>query len=327
MWKGGLALALWLALVGSALAGDIAIDPAIAANKQSLKVVQRNLNDAGFRVGKPDGVFGARSKNAFSDFLAQYGPTLPKRLDEASATRLAHVAHMRSASPWDVKPANFHPFILAMKFGFDLRQATDVSCPASKCTANPEMLAIGDLTGDGIPEIVYDTDFNTHDGRHVNLPAPLKIFTRDKNGRYSVLPVKTDQKGGVARVDSRQAIIADFNGDGVGDLFVATTGLDQQPFPGEQNVLLLSSPNGLVDRSRTNLPVQNDFAHGVAAGDLDGDGDHRAQRGCDRHGRHFGGGVRGGLRGGACRDRAAAADLCRRTAARCGHRPHGDRRR
>lgn len=68
-------------------------------------------------------------------------------------------------------------------------------------------------------------------------------------------------------------MIADFNSDGIDDLFIAATGVDGPVFYGEQNVLILSSPNGPIDVSFENLPIIDDVAHGADAGDIDGDGD------------------------------------------------------
>jgi hypothetical protein len=76
---------------------------------------------------------------------------------------------------------------------------------------------------------------------------------------------------------SRNFVIADFNGDGRPDVFIDNTGLevgDVSTWPGEQNTLLLSAPDGeLHDVSATNLPQVSDFSHGSSAADVDGDGD------------------------------------------------------
>ena len=74
-------------------------------------------------------------------------------------------------------------------------------------------------------------------------------------------------------IHPREIAVSDFNGDGNPDIFIASHGYDTEPFPGEQNILLLSSQNGtLVDKTAT-LPQYIDFSHSVAVGDVEGDGD------------------------------------------------------
>lgn len=76
------------------------------------------------------------------------------------------------------------------------------------------------------------------------------------------------------RVHGREAVFADFNGDGQPDLFIAAHGYDASPFPGEQSLLMLSTPEGkLADLSDANLPPLSAMNHGAAAHDMDGDGD------------------------------------------------------
>jgi hypothetical protein len=190
----------------------------------------------------------------------------------AALCTTAAAAADNSNNPFYTPEADFGMLKARPAFSWDIRDAK-TSCAPDKCLVGNELLAIGDLTGDGLPEIVYDSDFRAPGDVPIKTAAPILIFTPAADGTYSLLPVKTDQKGGLQRIDMRTAIIRDFNGDGVGDLFVVGTGYDAAPYPGEQNILLLSSPDGLVDVSYSNIPVQNDFAHGVDAGDLDGDGD------------------------------------------------------
>ena len=68
-----------------------------------------------------------------------------------------------------------------------------------------------------------------------------------------------------------KALVADFNGDGIPDIFVANNGFDRPPFPGERNNIVLSQGNGkfLVRYATTDV----DYFHGASAVDLDFDGD------------------------------------------------------
>ena len=71
----------------------------------------------------------------------------------------------------------------------------------------------------------------------------------------------------------RQIVVADFNGDGRPDIFLADHGQDAEPFPGYQNTLILSTPEGKFVDATANLPQRSDFTHSAAAGDVDLDGD------------------------------------------------------
>ena len=68
-------------------------------------------------------------------------------------------------------------------------------------------------------------------------------------------------------------VLADFNGDGRSDIFIADHGYDAEPFPGYQNTLILSAPNGKLIDATANLPIQDDFTHSACAADIDNDGD------------------------------------------------------
>lgn len=67
----------------------------------------------------------------------------------------------------------------------------------------------------------------------------------------------------------RQALVADFNGDGRPDVFLACHGYDAPPFPGERNQLVLSSVSGYNVKDAA---PDIGFWHGAAAGDITGDG-------------------------------------------------------
>jgi hypothetical protein len=74
-------------------------------------------------------------------------------------------------------------------------------------------------------------------------------------------------------VEGREVLIEDFNGDGRPDLFFADQGMDSEPWPGSQNILVLSAHDGKMKDATSNLPQQSDQTHSVAAADIENDGD------------------------------------------------------
>lgn len=73
-------------------------------------------------------------------------------------------------------------------------------------------------------------------------------------------------------VHAREVSLADFNGDGVNDVYVADHGYDAPPFPGYQNRLVLSAGAGRWIDASSELPQGFDFTHSVSVGDLNRDG-------------------------------------------------------
>lgn len=67
----------------------------------------------------------------------------------------------------------------------------------------------------------------------------------------------------------RKAVVADFNKDGIPDVFVACHGYDSSPFPGEKSQLVLSSGRGQYTVSDVG---ETDFTHGASSADINGDG-------------------------------------------------------
>jgi Putative Ig domain/FG-GAP-like repeat len=71
----------------------------------------------------------------------------------------------------------------------------------------------------------------------------------------------------------RNVTIADLNHDGNPDIVIANPGLDQSPFPGSTDTLLLSTPSGQLANASVNLPQTLAYAHDVSSGIIDSAGD------------------------------------------------------
>jgi len=70
-------------------------------------------------------------------------------------------------------------------------------------------------------------------------------------------------------LNPRKAVVADFNKDGIADVFVACHGYDSSPFPGEKSQLVLSNSRGQY--TVTDIGDLK-FNHGASAADINGDG-------------------------------------------------------
>ena len=129
----------------------------------------------------------------------------------------------------------------------------------------PEMI---DANGDGIQDIlVFGAYYPFNGSNPAGQVATLMLGKGD--GTYTVS--NNTPLSALTTVHPREMVRGDFNGDGKEDFFIADHGYDANPFPGAQNKLLLSSPNGYVDAS-ANLPQVADFSHSAAVGDVNGDG-------------------------------------------------------
>jgi hypothetical protein len=67
----------------------------------------------------------------------------------------------------------------------------------------------------------------------------------------------------------RKAVVADFNRDGLPDVYVACTGYDSAPFPGEKSKLLMSVSRGVYNMTDVGDVA---FNHGASAADVNNDG-------------------------------------------------------
>ena len=103
-------------------------------------------------------------------------------------------------------------------------------------------------------------------------PLPIKAFQYDDtNGLQDVSSYVLE--GDPSSVLTRNIIIGDFDGNGYADAFLNNHGTEaNQPFPGEENILLLNDGEKFSVAQDFNLPTFKDFSHNGSAGDLNGDG-------------------------------------------------------
>jgi hypothetical protein len=129
-----------------------------------------------------------------------------------------------------------------------------------------------DLNGDGNQDlVVLGADYPSN-GASTYTPQPGRVFFGDGKGGFTPAPPGVFPVSTLQTVHPRKVLFSDFNGDGRPDMFISSHGWDTNPFPGEQNRLYLSNPDGTWRDATAALPQLSDYSHTSAVGDINGDG-------------------------------------------------------
>mgnify|MGYP002623437998 CR=1 FL=1 len=121
-----------------------------------------------------------------------------------------------------------------------------------------------DYNRDGYLDIVtFLTDWSP-DSR-----LPIRFYLGDEDGFFSPDP-DNDMKM-LGMINNRKTVFGDFNGDGYPDIGLIGHGYDEDPWPGEYPVILLSQGGPEYKDIRFTDFVS--YYHGGASGDIDNDGD------------------------------------------------------
>lgn len=116
---------------------------------------------------------------------------------------------------------------------------------------------------------VADQRYLPHTSSPQNAPLSVFRFYTQVAGNWTEAPQYLP-KGNIGCLHPRKALVSDFNGDGKQDIFVACTGYDGHPYPGEMNRIILSQPDGTY--AITTPFAKVGFFHGAAAADFNRDG-------------------------------------------------------
>ena len=152
---------------------------------------------------------------------------------------------------------------------------------------NPNNLETGDFNADGHQDLVIT--WYTSPNPIVRPPSMVTFLLNDSQGNLVDSTNSLFSSGPPPeRIFANRIQVADFNGDSADDLIIGTMGvvgrecLGEPPAPVKEPFLLILSDGngGMVDASNQiegqedgGPPDNKDFAHDLAVGDIDGDGD------------------------------------------------------
>ena len=105
------------------------------------------------------------------------------------------------------------------------------------------------------------------------ITTPIRILLNDGGGNFVDSTSRAIEGAIPETFNSLNSVTADFNGDGITDIYIGTIGVDAPPFPGELDILLLSTVGGKHINASGNIHGFATVTHSVAAGDIDNDGD------------------------------------------------------
>ncbi|WP_374468807.1 FG-GAP-like repeat-containing protein [Phenylobacterium sp.] len=127
---------------------------------------------------------------------------------------------------------------------------------------------LADVNGDGRTDAVLTYQLFPLENR----PIPVRVLLGDGAGGFSDGTAGMFLGGAPRLVDGRAHVLADLDGDGRKDLFLADAGYGAAPYPGAPNVLALSG-GGTWAEASGRLPANSDYTPTAAGADIDRDGD------------------------------------------------------
>ena len=123
-----------------------------------------------------------------------------------------------------------------------------------------------DYNGDGLLDFVGSSGLASS----ASTTVPIQVFKNIGGGRFQEDLAALTTPIGLRH--ARQWLVADFDGDGRKDIYIADHGWDYLPFPGAPNVLIRNLGNGKLSDASSGLSRKSTFTHGASLGDVNGDG-------------------------------------------------------
>jgi hypothetical protein len=135
----------------------------------------------------------------------------------------------------------------------------------------PDEIRTVDVNGDGLRDVIVGPLV----WERFDAQAPIFLVNKGQGKLVDETSQLFDGPPPLVEFD-RELVVADFNGDHRPDIFIGDTGLDNQAvnpgYPGQQDRLILSTPEGKWRDASEDLPQQRSFTHSAAAADVNGDG-------------------------------------------------------
>ena len=263
---------------------------------------QRMLNQLGYNAGPVDGAYGGKTRGALEKFYADNGSLYDGKLDANEVADLTaamdtagidlRVVHENLGTV--VQKNSAKPYVISQPMKTDVRQRNGWYQIAATVQA--------DMNNDGHLDTIYYGSAPFPEGgmsswAHNNATqcssacdtidiAPFEVRLTSP---YSNKPGKdithkfihNDVPNRFRGKAVMNVLVADFNGDGINDLYMSDTGRAPGN-PGKNDPIYLSQPNGTwKEVSLTNVSGTGvirgkgliNFTHGGDVGDIDGDGD------------------------------------------------------
>jgi hypothetical protein len=186
--------------------------------------------------------------------------------EELAATDAETAAATSTQSPTPIPTFTKEPFIL------ELNSEAPLKINGLSVGSFIYGYTVLDINADGLNDLVYSGPV-WRDG-FVDEQVEITFLLNKGNGRFVHGTDEIFHQLTPSLVHTRDALTADFNGDGIADIYFAGHGYDNQPFPGEENILILSQPDGSYanNSDQLNNPILG-FTHSCTAGDIDNDDD------------------------------------------------------
>jgi len=149
----------------------------------------------------------------------------------------------------------------------------DGSIPDNSRIRRPQVVAVGDVTGDGIPDLVTVSQGSLVTNDPADTSGTIGVLPGTGDGTFgSVITATTDTTAYPLNGRSTPTFVAigDFNGDGRGDLVVTNQVQDDVGHPGDSIGILLSTGGGHFSAPVTYTVGLNPTS--VVVGDFNGDG-------------------------------------------------------